>query len=475
MELKKLSTLALSGVLFASVMGLTSCNSSSVGVKKGDTIFHKNAYVEVENIPERIHLKVELPGAVEYINVGTRVRINKDQVKYSKGILSIDGKAFLNEKGVSKLNSGEKRLSIKCKDVTSMQNVPLLFVDKVIKTADELQQINNNPSGSYILGNDIDCSSITNFEPLGYVTTPTSDRINQEFLGVFDGNGYAIKNLTSRYSLNMASEKEMVKNQNYLFDDESHKAGNQFGVFQIIGASGIVRNTAFINCKVYGRTMAGVIAGQNSGLIENCFVDANSSASISTHFYDEACNVGGLVGLNDADDTDQCIRNCISLASCYISDQFIGYGDEYVEENTRLWLEANPDGDISTVPQDQLKSWTFYGSTKGSDKIDSNGKETNGVYAGVGMSFGSVYNCYAKKFTISNSEFSMEASFGQTHLFNNKNGDGPDSGNLVNCAVKTEEELKSAALYESFPTDSWNIFDGSIPSLKAYYAFEIAK
>lgn len=52
-----------------------------------------------------------------------------------------------------------------------------------IRTIQELQNINNNPAGSYILMNDIDLAGY-NWYPLA------------EFSGVFDGNGHKIKNMT---------------------------------------------------------------------------------------------------------------------------------------------------------------------------------------------------------------------------------------------------------------------------------------
>ena len=57
----------------------------------------------------------------------------------------------------------------------------------VIKTADDLSNIRNNLSGKYILMNDIDLSSIANWDSIG-------DSSNA-FSGILDGNGYVIKNL----------------------------------------------------------------------------------------------------------------------------------------------------------------------------------------------------------------------------------------------------------------------------------------
>ncbi|MCH5180951.1 MAG: hypothetical protein J1F32_07035 [Erysipelotrichales bacterium] len=492
--------LSVSSILLSSLFTLASCG----GIKKGEVIFNNTAYVDLNDIPAHINIKIDLPNSkIDYINIGTRIRIKSGQATYKDGILSIDTKALYSDEGVLQLNSGDRVAKIKCQNVNKLEEVNILFVDKIIKTAEDLQKINENPSGSYILGNDIDCSSIGNFEPLGYATTSTSTTVNKEFLGVFDGNGYAIKNLTSRYSMNMGSEESSRKSGTYLFDNESHKMGNMFGVFQHIGPSGIVRNTAFKNVKVYGRTISGVIAGQNSGLIENCFIDEDCSATISTHFYDESCNVGAICGLNDADGANQCVRNVISLAKCYIEGTFTGYGEEYIEGNTsrlRETFRKEYGGDVvvdeetgeevydpefeaafqeylASFSSDELMRWTFYGGTKGDNKKDSNGVETNGVYAGVGISYGAVMNSYCLNFNIetygagNDLMFSGKANFGQTHVFDNKNGDGPDAGVLQNCLMKSMEELKDASIYDTFSKSAWNIYDGEIPSLRAFYSY----
>lgn len=433
-----------------------------VEVESGDVVFTNNAYVRLDDMPERLHIKMdtlEETNEIEYIDVGN-VRINNTQCSYKNNILSIDTRAFVDNNGKSKIKSGDQTVKIRFKNATKIVEINILFVDKVITTADELQSINENPSGSYILGNDIDCSEISNFEPLGY--TATSSVRNKEFLGVFDGNGFAIKNLTSRYSLDITSEKDAKKNNAYLFESESHQSGDQFGVFQNIGSTGVVRNTSFKNVNIYGRTISGVICGLNEGTIENCFIDEDSSATISTHFYDETCNVGAIAGLVGASGV---VRNCISLAKCYILDSFAAYGDEYIEGNRGNY------GDNAT--EDQLRTWYFWGGTKGDNKLDSNGVETNGVYAGAGMVYGHTLNSYCLSFMIENESFAAQANFGQTHKYENKTSDGPDVGSMVNCLMKTEEELKTTSLYDTFNTELWDINENEIPTLKEFYAFEI--
>ena len=57
-----------------------------------------------------------------------------------------------------------------------------------ITTAEELSNIRLNLGEDYALGNDIDLSTIANWEPIGTLANP--------FTGALDGNGHTISNLT---------------------------------------------------------------------------------------------------------------------------------------------------------------------------------------------------------------------------------------------------------------------------------------
>ena len=117
----------------------------------------------------------------------------------------------------------------------------------IIKTADELNDIRNNPAGGkYILMNDIDLSGY-NWEPLNYV--------------ILDGNGYVIKNLT----INRPTE-------NYV---------------GFIKSGGNIRNLGFENVNITGNNYVGAIVGELSVSIINCYV----TGKINGNDF-----VGGLTG-----------------------------------------------------------------------------------------------------------------------------------------------------------------------------------
>jgi len=64
----------------------------------------------------------------------------------------------------------------------------------IINTCIELQNMKNNLSASYVLGNDIDCTDSVNWNS-GKGFIPVGDATNK-FSGAFNGNGYKISNIT---------------------------------------------------------------------------------------------------------------------------------------------------------------------------------------------------------------------------------------------------------------------------------------
>lgn len=146
----------------------------------------------------------------------------------------------------------------------------------LVNSVSDLQNMQNNLTGDYALGRDIDASATTawnsgaGFMPIGNGTT---------FSGVFDGLGNAISNLTIN---NPASDLDV-------------------GLFGDIGASGIVRNINLTNVDIAASGSilvggfnvnyqdVGALAGRNDGSIS----DSSSSGLVSG---DQSA--GGLIGAN---------------------------------------------------------------------------------------------------------------------------------------------------------------------------------
>lgn len=158
----------------------------------------------------------------------------------------------------------------------------------VIKTADDLRQVNDNLSSYFVMENDImldgEFASIGNqFEP---------------FCGVFDGQNYCIS------SLSIQNETQYV------------------GLFAY--NTGTIKNLRIENADILGTSCVGAVAGANEGTVENCFVSANVSAT---------CNVGAIVGLNSGK-----IIACNSKASVSGTQAFLN------DEKSDLELFVSSDG-----------------------------------------------------------------------------------------------------------------------------------
>jgi autotransporter passenger strand-loop-strand repeat protein len=133
----------------------------------------------------------------------------------------------------------------------------------VITTVQQLQAIQNDLSGSYVLGANIDASGF-DFVPIGNASNP--------FTGTFEGQGYSI--------------------------DQLHMTTPTYaGLFGYVGTSGQLRdvtltNVSFATVRV-SLNSAGALAGWNDGLI----VNSSSSGSVGGSGLTLG-QVGGLVGGN---------------------------------------------------------------------------------------------------------------------------------------------------------------------------------
>ncbi len=457
----------LSKTLFAlaSFALLTSCGDNTPALDVAKDVFDNGkVYFEVGS-EENVSVKIDIAGTISGISCG-RTKAEAGQYSYKDGILTLAG-GF-----VSKLTFGEKDIRITADKTTT---VKALVCTKIIKTAEDFQNINENLDGTYVLGNDIDLSSIDNFEPLGrYVSE--EDTSNHYFHGILEGNGHTVKNATVYWSDSVGSNKNVYGGYGTKFTDVAHVNGDNIGLFQIIGSAGVVRNVNFSNIKVRGRTIVGVIAGNCAGTVYNCTIDSKCKAEMGTHFYDDDCNMGGAFGIVGGSGN---VYNVVSSVSDLVlggkgdgsDDQgvYIDYSDDY---------KGKTDGNGWDHVNDESCNWWRFCAvdkvdSKNSKIMDSNGAPSNGQYAFVGKCWGSVSNCVAKSFNYAPmNESSRAIYFGQTHLGANKPTSGEsDMGTLSNCQMLSDEAMKKAENYSSFDTSVWNIKDGAVPSLIEQYTY----
>lgn len=185
----------------------------------------------------------------------------------------------------------------------------------LIKTAADLDNIRNNLSGKYILMNDIDLSSYSNWVPIGN---------GSSFTGELNGNGYVIRNMTinnttkQQVGLFATTDGATISNlgiENSYISSEFHASG-QTGIGVL---AGVAMSSQISNCYTTGSirsivngTLDNDLAGGLIGLtvmsnVQNSYSDVDiSGTSIS--------GAGGLIGIAYAYDT---ISNCYALGNVY--------------------------------------------------------------------------------------------------------------------------------------------------------------
>ena len=133
----------------------------------------------------------------------------------------------------------------------------------LVNSVYDLQNIENNLSGDYALGKNIDASATAGwnggagFLPIG---------MNSAFTGTLNGNDNTISNLT----INLPSSVYV-------------------GLFGIVGTGGMVQNLGLLGGNVGGSEYVGGLIGVNYGTVSNTYATGAVSAK---------AGVGGLIGFN---------------------------------------------------------------------------------------------------------------------------------------------------------------------------------
>ena len=158
-----------------------------------------------------------------------------------------------------------------------------------IYTCQDLQNMKNNLSASYVLARNIDCFDFDygdggGFMPIGNITQP--------FSGNFDGKGYSIGNLFINRPITQYS-----------------------GLFGVL--AGNVSNLSLINVNIHGNSFIGTIAGISYGIISNSFVNG---------FLEGQYSIGGLTGENYGVITDSSfIGNITGIDGSDYSGGLVGF------------------------------------------------------------------------------------------------------------------------------------------------------
>ena len=211
-----------------------------------------------------------------------------------------------------------------------------------IYNAPQLNDIRQNLSGKYILMNDIDLSSWGEWSPIGYNSTGLNEAT--AFRGVFDGNGYVIKNINV----------DIVR-------ERAHALAGLFGQTYMATISNLGVMSGRISAKAsvyYARSYAGGIIGEayDSEII-NCFNSATiyAQAEASSNIGTES-KAGGIIGQS----INSLIRSCFNLGTI---ETFGGEGSSTCDCGGIIGLSM--DSEVSTCYNNGTIN--SYGAKYGSD------------------------------------------------------------------------------------------------------------
>ena len=307
----------------------------------------------------------------------------------------------------------------------------------LIKTAQDLDNIRNNLSGKYILMNDIDLSSYSNWDPIG--------DWDNEFNGILDGNGHVIKNLTINRP-----------NEDYV------------GLFGYINNSEI-KNLQLINVDIKGLGTVGAITGASyrNDVIKNCIVSGNIEGNSDGT---QATGTGGIIGY--AGETE--------ITNCTFNGNIKGTGNTggIVGHNDRGGIsECSTSGTING----KLRTGGIVGSNDSViencySSATVNGDSTTGGIAGHHSRTSRLQNCFFLGYISGNTETGGICGYANEDIsnsifdkdkagINDITGSIGQYGSVTNSSALTTSEMQDPANWAGWDTDIWD-FSTYPPKLK---------
>lgn len=182
-----------------------------------------------------------------------------------------------------------------------------------ITTAAGLQDMDLDLTEDYILGGNIDCTDIANFEPVGGWNGA------DPFTGTFDGKGYTICNLTVDRAaddyIGLFGETDGATIKNVTLVDFVLIGDDYIGALVGTLYDTSIENITVINVDITGDDACGGMCGDAIGVVGQTIKRCTSTGAISAGGY-----VGGLIG----DHYLYATSNCHSSVNVIGTSSFIG-------------------------------------------------------------------------------------------------------------------------------------------------------
>jgi hypothetical protein len=323
-----------------------------------------------------------------------------------------------------------------------------------ISTCEQLQAMNNNPSGKYTLANDIDCSMTktwnggAGFIPIGL----SMSNPQNAFSGSLEGKGFTIGGIYMRaFSSGVINGSSIFNSYVGVFGAMKGSISNVKVVGADIGTNGdyyftpiatgglvgnLLQGGSIINSSFSGTVSAsratpmGGLVGKSFGNIENSYSTGSvySNSGADSKWYS---GIGGLVGINGGT-----IKNSYSSTNVTAVNTVSGAYDKV--------------GGLTGVNSGTIKDSYFIG------KITSK-------FPGKGCLVG--YNIF-----YSGPDWTSTAIISATGTTTNSYCDIGKSGVLDTTyggVGKTTAEMKTSNTFVGWDTNTiWNVVDGYYPNLK---------
>lgn len=193
---------------------------------------------------------------------------------------------------------------------------------KEIYTLSDLAEVKNNLAGHYILMNDIDCGGLG----LPAIGTDSSSA----FTGIFDGQGYTIKNYKPSVGEFMGLfgySTGTIRNlnvENVTVEERTAVSYSTVYASCLIGLNmGTIEQCSVKNGVVDIQTnitrRAALLAGDNGGIIKDCYANGMVTVKNASGTPETYALAGGLVGYNSRE-----------IKNCYVNAQVYADGGRYV-------------------------------------------------------------------------------------------------------------------------------------------------
>ena len=183
-----------------------------------------------------------------------------------------------------------------------------------ISDVTDLQNIQNDLSGDYVLTGNIDASATASwndgagFLPIGNSSTP--------FTGTFDGNGYSISDLTINAPF-----------------------ATDVGLFGATSTNAVLENVEITNGNVTGLNDVGDLVGLNNGSIKSSGATGTATGSIIASAGPVSAYTGGLVGYNAGTVSDSHASTRVSSSASVGGLVGINFGTIRVHPRAVKFLE----------------------------------------------------------------------------------------------------------------------------------------